>query len=96
MRIDDLNRTPVSQSAEKPGQIDQAGAGESKAKEAISGSDRAEVSQWAQSLSTTDPGRIEQLRLQVQSGNYEVPAQALASALVDAHLSEPAATAGEQ
>jgi anti-sigma28 factor (negative regulator of flagellin synthesis) len=46
------------------------------------------VSQLAQSLAAPDPGRIEQLRLEVQSGSYDVSAQAVAKALIDAHLSE--------
>ena len=88
MRIDDLNRTPVTQDTEKAGQTAQQ---RPPASDAISGSnqaDQAEVSQLAQSLAATDPGRIDQLRLQVQSGNYNVSAQAVANALIDAHLSE--------
>jgi anti-sigma28 factor (negative regulator of flagellin synthesis) len=85
MRIDDLNRTPVTQAAEKSGQTVEQRPSE---KDAVSGSDRAEVSHVAQSLAAPDPGRIEQLRLQVQSGNYEVSAQTVANALIDAHLRE--------
>ena len=85
MRIDDLNRTPVTQGAEKPGQKVEQRPTE---KDAVSGSDQAEVSHLAQSLAVSDPGRIEQLRLQVQSGSYEVSAQTVANALIDAHLRE--------
>jgi anti-sigma28 factor (negative regulator of flagellin synthesis) len=88
MRIDDLNRTPVTQGTEKSGQTAQQRAPE---KDAVGGSDQpdqAEVSHLAQSLAASDPGRIEQLSLQVQSGSYDVSAQALANALIDAHLKE--------
>lgn len=85
MRIDDLNlnRTADTQSAEKLGPASQQRPAD---KQAVTGSDQAEVSQLAQSLAAADPGRIEQLRLQVQSGTYNVSAEAVASALVDAHL----------
>ena len=90
MRIDDLNRSSVTQGAEKPGQTGSSRSPESLAKDGVtgSGSDQATVSHLAQSLAATDPGRIEHLRLQVQSGTYEVPAQAVANALIDAHLNE--------
>jgi anti-sigma28 factor (negative regulator of flagellin synthesis) len=85
MRIDDLNRTASTQSTEKAGPTATARTSE---KESSVGSDQAEVSQTAQSLAAPDPGRIEQLRLQVQSGNYDVPAQTVANALIDSHIKE--------
>jgi anti-sigma28 factor (negative regulator of flagellin synthesis) len=42
----------------------------------------------AQALSTADPQRLEQLRLAVQSGKYEVPAEAVAKAIIDHHTRE--------
>ena len=36
----------------------------------------------------SDAERIEKLRLQVQSGSYEVPAETLADDLIDAHREE--------
>jgi flagellar biosynthesis anti-sigma factor FlgM len=87
MRIDDLNRTPVTQSTEKTDQTAQQRSG-ALGKDAVAGSDQADVSPLARALSATDPARIEQLRLEVQSGKYDVPAEALASAIVDAHLTE--------
>jgi anti-sigma28 factor (negative regulator of flagellin synthesis) len=39
----------------------------------------------AQALSTGDSQRLEQLRLAVQSGKYEVPAEAVAKAIIDHH-----------
>jgi anti-sigma28 factor (negative regulator of flagellin synthesis) len=85
MRIDDLNRTPVTQATEKPGQTAQQ---ETVGKDAVAGSDQAEVSHLAQSLSTPEPGRIEELRLQVESGSYEVSPLTVANALIEAHLTE--------
>ncbi|MGA2880384.1 MAG: flagellar biosynthesis anti-sigma factor FlgM [Bryobacteraceae bacterium] len=85
MRIDDLNRTPVTPGTEKSGQTGQRRPPE---KDGVAISDQAEVSHLAQSLSAPEPGRIEELRLQVQSGSYEVSAQSVANALIDAHLNE--------
>jgi anti-sigma28 factor (negative regulator of flagellin synthesis) len=86
MRIDDLNRTPLTQGAEK---TDQAAEKRALEKNSISDStDQAEVSQLARSLSSGDPARLDQLRMQVQSGNYKVSAGALAESIVDAHFKE--------
>lgn len=84
MRIDDLNlnRTANAPAAEQIGQTTQHRAAE---KSTAASSDQADVSQLAQSLAT-NPSRIDQLRLQVQSGSYNVSAEAVASALIDAHL----------
>jgi anti-sigma28 factor (negative regulator of flagellin synthesis) len=86
MRIDDLNRTPLTQGAEK---TDQAAEKRALEKNSINDStDQAEVSQLARSLSSGDPARLEQLRMQVQSGNYQVSAGALAGSIIDAHFKE--------
>ena len=85
MRIDDLNRTPGTQGAEKSEQTAQERPPE---KEGVSSSDQAEVSHVAQSLATPDAGRVEQLRLQVQSGSYDVPSHTMADSVIDAHLRE--------
>jgi anti-sigma28 factor (negative regulator of flagellin synthesis) len=87
MRIDDLNRAPVTQNAEKTDQTAQQHPG-APGKGAIAASDQADVSALARALSTRDPARIEQLRLEVQSGNYDVPAESVARAIMDAHLIE--------
>jgi flagellar biosynthesis anti-sigma factor FlgM len=87
MRIDDLNRVPVTPGTEQAGQTAQSRTSEATVAGSVL-SDQAEVSQLAQSLAAPDPGRIEQLRLEVQSGSYDVSAQAVAKALIDAHLSE--------
>ncbi|HTC32291.1 MAG TPA: flagellar biosynthesis anti-sigma factor FlgM [Bryobacteraceae bacterium] len=86
MRIDDLNRTPVTQSTERTDQTAQSPG--TTGKDAVAGSDQADVSPLAKALSTTDPARIEQLRLDVQSGKYNVSAEAVARSIIDAHLTE--------
>ena len=86
MRIDDLNRTPVTQGAEK---TEQAAHERALEKDNVADStDQANVSQLAQALSGSDPGRLEQLRLQVQSGSYEVAGKALANSIINAHLKD--------
>jgi anti-sigma28 factor (negative regulator of flagellin synthesis) len=83
MRIDALNRTPVEQGAEKSGPA----VPQTLGKEADR-SDQAEISQLAQSLATPSADRVEQLRLEVQSGKYDVSAEAVAAAIIDSHLKE--------
>lgn len=86
MRIDDLNRTPITQGTEKTDQ-----AAEKRALEkhnTADSTDHAEVSQLAKTLSSGDPARLEQLRLQVQSGNYEVSGGKLAKSIINAHFKE--------
>jgi anti-sigma28 factor (negative regulator of flagellin synthesis) len=88
MRIDDLNlnRTPITQGAEK---TDQAAEKRALEKNTVAdGTDQAEVSQLAKALSAGDPARLEQLRLQVQSGTYEVTSSALAESIINAHFKE--------
>jgi anti-sigma28 factor (negative regulator of flagellin synthesis) len=86
MRIDDLNRTPLTQGTEK---TDQAAQKRALDQNSVSdSSDEAEVSQLAQALSTSDPARLEQLRLQVESGTYQVTPDALAQSIINAHSKE--------
>jgi anti-sigma28 factor (negative regulator of flagellin synthesis) len=86
MRIDDLNRTPLTQGAEK---TDQAAEKRALEKNSINDStDQADVSQLARSLSSSDPARLEQLRMEVQSGKYEVSASTLAKSIIDSHFKE--------
>lgn len=87
MRIDDLNRTPVTPGTEKTDQAAQKRALE-KEPNAVAANDQADVSQLAQALSARDPQRLEQLRLQVQSGTYTVSAEDVAKAIIDQHLNE--------
>ena len=86
MRIDDLNRAGQTQGAEKIDSGTQKRANDKQA--SFAGGDLAEVSQLAHALGTKDPGRIEQLRLAIQSGKYEVSANDVAKAIIDAHFSE--------
>jgi len=97
MRIDDLNRAPLSQNtpaqgaagtpaSEKTGTADRAHGSSSGSAGVSEGADRADVSNLAHSLAGPDPARIEQLRVQVESGTYEVSAQSVAHALIEAHL----------
>ncbi len=86
MRIDDLNRTPLTQGTEK---TDQAAEKRALEKNGIAGgADQAEVSQLAKALAPRDPARLEQLKLEVQSGKYQVPVEALAKSIIDAHFKE--------
>lgn len=87
MRIDDLNRTPLTQGAEKTDSAAQKRALEQK-NAASGGVDQAEVSQLAQGLAPKDPQRLEQLRLDVQSGKYNVSADAIAKAIISEHLKD--------
>jgi len=87
MRIDDLNRTPLTQGAEKTDQAAQKRALEQKTTTA-DGVDQADVSELARGLSPKDPQRLEQLRLEVQSGKYDVSAEAVAKAIVSEHLKD--------
>jgi anti-sigma28 factor (negative regulator of flagellin synthesis) len=80
MRIDNLNRASVTRTAQRTPRDNP------QENDAIAAPDQASVSQLARSLAPPDTARIEQLRLQVQSGNYEVPAQAIAGAIIDEHL----------
>ena len=83
MRINDLSHVPLTQSAEK---TDQAAEKRALDKGTIaSGADHAEVSQLAKALSPHDPQRLEQLRLDVQTGKYDVAAEVVAKAIIDAH-----------
>jgi anti-sigma28 factor (negative regulator of flagellin synthesis) len=83
MRIDDLTRIPITQSTEK---ADQAAEKRALDKGTIASSaDHAEVSQLAKALGPRDPQRLEQLRLDVQTGKYDVSAEVVAKAIIDAH-----------
>jgi flagellar biosynthesis anti-sigma factor FlgM len=87
MRIDDLSRTPLAQ---ETGKTEQSADKRLREKDSMSarGTDQAEVSQMGKALAATDPQRIEQLRLAVQSGKYEVSANVIAKAIIDTHTRE--------
>jgi anti-sigma28 factor (negative regulator of flagellin synthesis) len=90
MRIDDLNRASVTTGTEQSGSVgtERSAGKDSAPKDAVAGSDQADVSELAQSLSGSGAGRVEQLRLEVQSGSYHVSADALANSIIEAHLAE--------
>ena len=90
MRIDDLNRASVTTGTEQSNSVGtERGVGkDSPQKAAVVGSDQAEVSPLAQSLTGSGSGRVEQLRLEVESGSYNVSADAVASSIVEAHLKD--------
>jgi anti-sigma28 factor (negative regulator of flagellin synthesis) len=95
MRIDDLNRTPGTQGTEQSGPTapTRALGKDSPGKDAsdqgaVTGTDQATVSDLAQSLAAPSSGHIEQLRLEVQSGSYDVSPQAVAGSLIEAHLKD--------
>ena len=85
MRIDALNRTPIPQDADKSGPT---APQVSLDKEVGAGSDQAKISHVAESLATPHANRVEELRMQIQSGNYDVSAEAVAAAIIDSHLKE--------
>lgn len=86
MRIDDLNRSPLAPATDKSELAAQKSPENTNA--ASSGTDQAQVSQLAQALAPQNPNRLEQLRLQVQSGKYDVSAEVVANAIIDAHTRE--------
>jgi len=87
MRIDDLNRSNQTQATEKLDQSAQKRALEQKSG-ATDGVDQAEVSDLARGLAAKDPQRLEQLRLAVESGTYDVSASAVANSIIKDHLNE--------
>jgi len=87
MRIDDLNRMPVTQGAQQTEAAPEKRTSDKNGLPAGS-ADQVDVSSLAHALSAQDPQRLEQLRLQVQSGNYSVPSDVLANSIIDGHLKE--------
>ena len=85
MRIDDLNRTPLAQGPEQAEAANPRQALEHEGAVA-SRTDQADVSELAKALKAGDPSRIERLRLEVRSGKYDVAADVVAKAIIDAHL----------
>lgn len=87
MRIDDLNRTPVTQGTQQAEQAPEKRASDKNGLPAAS-ADQVDVSSLAHALSAGDPQKLEELRLQVQSGNYNVPSNTLANSIIDGHLKD--------
>ena len=83
MRIDDLIRPAPTQAPEL---TERAGEHAKNEPALLHSSDQVDISQLAHSLSNTDTGRLEKLRVEVQSGTYRVQPDAVAHALIDEHL----------
>jgi anti-sigma28 factor (negative regulator of flagellin synthesis) len=85
--LDDVNRAPATEEAEKTKQAVVKPLGE-KESGSPADADHAGVSNLAQALNSSSAERLEQLRLAVQSGHYDVPAEAVAQAIVDHHTAD--------
>lgn len=90
MRIDDLNRASVTTGTEQSTSVgtERTGGKNLPNKDAVAGADQADVSRLAKSLQGSGNARVEQLRLEVQSGSYNVSADVVANSIVEAHLKE--------
>ena len=88
MRIDDLNRLPVTQGTQQAEQTSDKRASEKNGGLQAAGGDQADVSSLAHALSSRDAQRLEQLQLEVQSGKYNVPADQLANSIINSHLKD--------
>jgi len=87
MRIDDLNRSPQTPAAEKATSGPAARGRESKIESADG--DNTEISSLAPTLQPQDSQRLEQLRLDVQSGQYRVSGEKVAKAVLDEAIAAP-------
>lgn len=85
MRIDDLNRAPQSQPLQNAGETPGKKRADAVAPDE---GDQAQISDLARVLSSADSKRVEQLKLEVQSGRYNVSAAEVAKAIIDAHSRE--------
>jgi len=81
MRIDDLNRSPQTPATEKATSGPTARSRESQGG-GVDG-DNTEISSLAHALQPRDSQRLEQLRLDVQSGQYLVSGEKVAKAVLD-------------
>ena len=82
MRIDDINRAQPTE-ATKP---DQAVGRPKSEFGAHQPPDQVDISALAESVSSADPRRVEQLRLEVEKGTYKVSADAVAKSIIEEHL----------
>jgi anti-sigma28 factor (negative regulator of flagellin synthesis) len=83
MRVDDLNRAPQAQETQKTEAIGPKGKSGTSSS-AVSG-DQSSISSAASSLNPSAE-KLEALRLQVEQGNYQVSAQAVAAGIINEHL----------
>jgi len=83
MRIDDLNRPSQAPPAER---TERTGERTGSDRAELNASDQVDISQLAHTLNSTDGTRIEQLRLQVKAGTYQVQPGLVANSIIDEHL----------
>jgi len=81
MRIDDLNRSPQTVATEKANSGPTARSRESEVESADG--DNTKISSLAHALQPQDSQRLEQLRLEVQSGQHRVSGEKVAKAVLD-------------
>jgi anti-sigma28 factor (negative regulator of flagellin synthesis) len=81
MRIDDLNRSAQTLATEKATSVPSARGRESDVESADG--DNTEISSLAHALQPQDSQRLEQLRLDVQGGQYRVSGEKVAKAVLD-------------
>ena len=86
MRADDLNRTAVRRGAQQAKETSEKRASEKSGGLQAASGDQANVSSLARALSSRDAQKLEQLRLEVQSGN-NVPAGEIAN-IISSHLKD--------
>jgi anti-sigma28 factor (negative regulator of flagellin synthesis) len=84
MRIDDLNRASQAQEAAKADAVRPDGTKGSATASRNADSDAAAISDLATALAPSD-ARIEALRVQVERGEYNVSASAVAQDIIDEH-----------
>ncbi|HYK18090.1 MAG TPA: flagellar biosynthesis anti-sigma factor FlgM [Bryobacteraceae bacterium] len=88
MRADDLNRTAVRRGAQQAEETSEKRASEKSGDLQAASGDQANVSSLARALSSRDAQKLEQLRLEVQSGKYNVPAGEIANSIISSHLKD--------
>ena len=81
MRIDDLNRTPQAPEPQKADTVALKSREQSPNEQNVSG-DESSISELASAL-TSKSAAVEKLRLQVQKGEYHVPAAAVAASIIN-------------
>lgn len=81
MRIDDLNHTPQAQELQKADTVTLKSREQAANEQNVSG-DVSSISELASAL-TSKSATVEKLRLQVQKGEYHVPAAAVAASIIN-------------
>ena len=87
MRIDDVNQpaqAPPTERTERAGE--QANKQGTSLNPSRNSSDQVDISPLANVVNSGDAQRLEQLRLQVKAGTYQVNADVVAKSMIDEHL----------